>query len=43
VPALDLQTFAGAALLFALVGLIACYLPLRRAARIQAMDALRCE
>src|SRR5688572_28340631 len=43
VPALDLTTFAGAALLFALVGLIACYVPVRRAARIQAMDALRCE
>ena len=43
VPALDLQTFGGAALLFALVGLIACYVPLRRAARIQAMDALRCQ
>jgi putative ABC transport system permease protein len=43
VPALDVGTFAGAALLFAVVGLIACYVPVRRAARIQAMDALRCE
>ena len=43
VPALDVTTFVGATLLFALVGLIACYVPVRRAARIQAMDALRCE
>jgi hypothetical protein len=43
VPAPDVTTFAGATLLFALVGLIACYVPVRRAARIQAMDALRCE
>jgi predicted permease len=43
VPALDVTTFAGATLLFAVVGLIACYVPVRRAARIQAMDALRCE
>ena len=43
VPALDVTTFVGATLLFALVGLIACYLPVRRAARIQPMDALRCE
>ena len=43
VPALDVTTFVGATLLFALVGLIACYVPVRRATRIQAMDALRCE
>jgi ABC-type antimicrobial peptide transport system permease subunit len=43
VPGLDVATFAGATLLFALVGLFACYVPVRRAARIQAMDALRCE
>jgi predicted permease len=43
VPSLDVATFAGATLIFAVVGLIACYVPVRRAARIQAMDALRCE
>jgi ABC-type antimicrobial peptide transport system permease subunit len=43
VPPLDPGTFAGATVLFAAVGLIACYLPVRRAARIQAMDALRSE
>jgi hypothetical protein len=43
VPSLDVATFAGATVIFAVVGLIACYVPVRRAARIQAMDALRCE
>jgi len=43
VPSLDIGTFVGATLLFAVVGLIACYVPVRRAARIQAMDALRSE
>jgi len=36
-------TFAAATLLFIVVALIACYAPLRRATRIGAMDALRCE
>jgi len=36
-------TFAAATMLFVVVALIACYAPLRRAVRIGAMDALRCE
>ncbi len=43
VPPFDGPTFLGAALLFAVVGLVACYAPLRRAIRIAAMDALRYE
>jgi putative ABC transport system permease protein len=39
----DIPAFAGAVLLFVVVGLIACCLPVRRAGRIQAMDALRYE
>jgi predicted permease len=42
-PWLDLVTFAGAAALFAAVGLAASYLPARRATRISAMEALRYE
>jgi len=36
-------TFVAATMLFVVVGLIACYAPLRRAIRIAAMDALRYE
>ena len=43
VAPVDAITFGGAAMLFALVGLAACYVPARRATRIDAMDALRCE
>jgi putative ABC transport system permease protein len=39
----DPPTFAGAALLFAVVGLVACYLPARRAIRIEPVEALRHE
>jgi predicted permease len=40
---LDASVFVATAILFAAVGLIACYLPVRRATRIGAMEALRYE
>jgi predicted permease len=43
VPSPDAAMFAGAVVLFMLVGLAACYVPARRATRIGAMDALRYE
>jgi ABC-type antimicrobial peptide transport system permease subunit len=43
VPPLDPVSFGGAALLFAAIGLAACYVPARRATGVDAMDALRCE
>ncbi len=43
VPQNDPLVLAGAAVLFILVGLVACYLPVRRAARIRAVEALRYE
>jgi predicted permease len=43
VPPLDLLSFGGAVVLFAVVGLAACYLPVRRATRIDAMEVLRYE
>jgi predicted permease len=43
VPPIDPLTFSAAAVLFMAIGLAACYLPARRATRIDAMEALRYE
>jgi predicted permease len=43
VPLMDPLTFGGAIVLFAAVGTLACYVPARRATRIEAIDALRYE
>jgi putative ABC transport system permease protein len=40
---MDPLTFGGAIVLFAAVGTLACYVPARRATRIEAIDALRYE
>jgi predicted permease len=42
-PPLDPVTFGGATLLFAAIGLAACYVPIRRATRISPVEALRYE
>jgi putative ABC transport system permease protein len=43
IPAADAPLLVGAAALFAVVGLMACLVPARRATGIRATDALRCE
>jgi putative ABC transport system permease protein len=43
IPQFDPVVLAGAAVLFALIGLAACYVPVRRAVRIRATEALRYE
>jgi predicted permease len=42
-PTIDALVFVGAAALFAAIGLVACWLPARRAVRLDPVEALRCE
>lgn len=42
-PPIDPLVYGTATALFIAVGAVACYLPTRRAARIEAIEALRCE
>jgi predicted permease len=43
IPAIDPITFGGSALLFAFIGLVACYVPAYRATSVNPTDALRHE
>ena len=43
IPPVDPLTFFAVAALFMAVGLAACYAPVRRATKIEAMEALRYE
>jgi putative ABC transport system permease protein len=43
IPPVDLIAFSGVTMLFLFVALAACWMPVRRATRINSMEALRYE